>query len=85
MLFRSLNTPRYASLPGIMAAKKKPLEKKTPADFGVDVNAIKSAKVSITSFKYPPQKPAGKVFKGEDVAVMVAKVVKLLREEAKAL
>jgi len=32
-----LNEPRYASLPNIMKAKKKPLEEKTPADFGVDV------------------------------------------------
>lgn len=34
-----LNEPRYASLPNIMKAKKKPLEKKSPADFGVDINA----------------------------------------------
>ncbi|MBV2141904.1 electron transfer flavoprotein subunit beta/FixA family protein [Falsochrobactrum sp. TDYN1] len=32
-----LNEPRYASLPNIMKAKKKPLEEKSPADFGVDV------------------------------------------------
>jgi electron transfer flavoprotein beta subunit len=32
-----LNEPRYASLPNIMKAKKKPLEEKTPADYGVDV------------------------------------------------
>ncbi|MGV0911245.1 electron transfer flavoprotein subunit beta/FixA family protein [Martelella sp. FOR1707] len=31
-----LNEPRYASLPNIMKAKKKPLDKKTPADYGVD-------------------------------------------------
>lgn len=34
-----LNEPRYASLPNIMKAKKKPLEKKSPADFGVDIKA----------------------------------------------
>ena len=32
-----LNEPRYASLPNIMKAKKKPLEEKTAADYGVDV------------------------------------------------
>jgi electron transfer flavoprotein beta subunit len=32
-----LNEPRYASLPNIMKAKKKPLDKKSPADYGVDV------------------------------------------------
>jgi electron transfer flavoprotein beta subunit len=82
---KALNSPRYASLPGIMAAKKKPLDKKTPADFGVDMNALKAPKVVVSGYKYPPQKPAGKVFKGEDVAVMVGKVVKLLREEAKSI
>lgn len=34
-----LNEPRYASLPNIMKAKKKPLEKKLPSDFGVDIKA----------------------------------------------
>ncbi|WP_413814626.1 electron transfer flavoprotein subunit beta/FixA family protein, partial [Ensifer sp. Root954] len=34
-----LNEPRYASLPNIMKAKKKPLDKKSPADFGVDTAA----------------------------------------------
>ncbi len=33
-----LNEPRYASLPNIMKAKKKPLDEKTPADYGVDVS-----------------------------------------------
>ena len=32
-----LNEPRYASLPNIMKAKKKPIDEKTPGDFGVDV------------------------------------------------
>lgn len=32
-----LNEPRYATLPNIMKAKKKPLDKKTPADLGVDL------------------------------------------------
>ncbi len=32
-----LNQPRYASLPNIMKAKKKPLDEKSPADFGADV------------------------------------------------
>ncbi len=42
-----LNEPRYASLPNIMKAKKKPIEEKTPADFGVDVTPrLKVLKVS---------------------------------------
>ena len=79
---KALNQPRYASLPGIMKAKKKPLDIKTAEDFGV---GSASSKVSVTSFAYPPEKPAGKVFKGEDVGTMVEKVVKLLREEAKVI
>ena len=83
---KSLNTPRYASLPGIMKAKKKPFEQKTPADIGVDSSALKSAiKTKFESFELPPEKPAGKLFKDEAVDVMVDKVVKLLREEAKIL
>ena len=79
---KSLNTPRYASLPGIMKAKKKPLDVKNPSDYGVNTS---SAKAVVSSYKYPPEKPKGQVFQGEAVDVMVAKVVKLLREEAKAL
>ncbi len=83
---KALNTPRYASLPGIMKAKKKPMDSKTVGDLGIDVNTLKSsAKTAVTSYSYPPQKPAGKVFKGEPVDAMVAKVVKLLREEAKVI
>lgn len=83
---KSLNTPRYASLPGIMKAKKKPFDLKKPGDIGVDAGALKNGIKSVVSgYMNPPEKPAGKIFKGEDVEVMVDKVVKLLREEAKAL
>lgn len=83
---KSLNSPRYASLPGIMKAKKKPLDKKSVGDLGLDGAKLKSeTKVVVESFAYPPQKPPGKVFKGEEIEVMVDKVVKLLREEAKVL
>jgi electron transfer flavoprotein beta subunit len=79
-----LNTPRYASLPGIMKAKKKPFDIKTPADLGVEVGALK-AKSVITGYKYPPEKPKGQVFADEPIEAMVDKVVKLLREEAKII
>jgi electron transfer flavoprotein beta subunit len=83
---KSLNTPRYTSLPGIMKAKKKPLDSKTIGDLGIDVSQLKaSIKTSVASYRYPPQKPAGKMFKGEPIEAMVAKVVKLLREEAKVI
>jgi electron transfer flavoprotein beta subunit len=50
-----LNEPRYASLPNIMKAKKKPIEVKTPADFGVDVAPrLKTLKVT-----EPPKRQGG--------------------------
>lgn len=80
---KALNQPRYASLPGIMKAKRKPLDVKSPSDFGVSVGG--ASKVQVTEFKFPPEKPPGQIFKGEAVDVMVEKVVKALREEAKVL
>ncbi len=81
---KSLNTPRFTSLPGIMKAKKKPFDVKKPGDLGLDIGSSK-VKVKIKGYTPPPEKPAGQIFKGEDVAVMVEKVVKLLREEAKVI
>ncbi|KAJ6110041.1 Electron transfer flavoprotein subunit beta [Penicillium sp. IBT 16267x] len=66
-----LNEPRYASLPNIMKAKKKPLEKKTLADYGVeDVRRLKTVNVS----EPPPRQGGGKV---EDVDGLVSKLKEL--------
>ena len=70
-----LNTPRYATLPNIMKAKKKPLETVKPADLGVDVAPrLKTLKVS-----EPPKRKGGVMVK--DVAELVSK----LRNEAKVI
>ena len=50
-----LNEPRYASLPNIMKAKKKPLDEKTPADYGVDV----APRLSVVSTTEPAARKAG--------------------------
>jgi electron transfer flavoprotein beta subunit len=50
-----LNEPRYASLPNIMKAKKKPIEEKTPADFGVDV----TPRFKVLKVAEPPKRAAG--------------------------
>ena len=50
-----LNEPRYASLPNIMKAKKKPLEEKTPADYGVDV----APRLKVLKTTEPPERKAG--------------------------
>jgi electron transfer flavoprotein beta subunit len=70
-----LNEPRYAALPNIMKAKKKPLDVKTPADFGVDVAPrIKTLKV-----EPPAERSAG--IKVKTVEELVAK----LKNEAKVI
>jgi electron transfer flavoprotein beta subunit len=51
-----LNEPRYASLPNIMKAKKKPIETVTPADLGVDV----TPRLTIVKVVEPPKRDAGK-------------------------
>ena len=70
-----LNEPRYATLPNIMKAKRKPLETVSPADLGVDVAPrVKTLKVA-----EPPKRSAG--VKVADVAELVAK----LKNEAKVI
>jgi len=66
-----LNEPRYASLPNIMKAKKKQLDVKSPADYGVDIAPrLKTLKVS-----EPPVRSAG--IKVADVDALVAKLKEL--------
>jgi electron transfer flavoprotein beta subunit len=61
-----LNEPRYASLPNIMKAKKKPLDIKPVADWGVDV----SNKLTVVKVTEPPKRTAG--IKVADAAALVA-------------
>jgi len=63
-----LNEPRYASLPNIMKAKSKPLDTKTPADYGVDT----APRVKVVKVSEPPVRSAG--VKVADVDELVAKL-----------
>jgi electron transfer flavoprotein beta subunit len=72
---KGLNEPRYASLKGIMAAKKKPIVEK-PAELG-------EASLEVVSMTLPPSRAAGRVV-GEGVAA-IPELLRLLREEAKVL
>lgn len=63
-----LNEPRYASLPNIMKAKRKPIEAKTPEDFGVDT----APRLTIVKVTEPKAREAG--IKVEDVATLVDKL-----------
>jgi electron transfer flavoprotein beta subunit len=70
-----LNEPRYASLPNIMKAKRKPIDIMTPEDLGVDV----TPRVVVLSVTEPPARAAGvKV-------ASVAELVEKLRNEAKVI
>ncbi|EPX84207.1 electron transfer flavoprotein beta subunit [Rubellimicrobium thermophilum DSM 16684] len=64
-----LNEPRYASLPNIMKAKKKPLEEKTPADYGVDV----APRLRVIETREPPSRKAGVIAKSVDELVDMLK------------
>ena len=70
-----LNEPRYASLPNIMQAKRKPLDTTTPEELGVDI----SARVKLLGVEPPAQRQAGILV--EDVAQLVNK----LKTEAKVI
>ena len=70
-----LNEPRYASLPNIMKAKRKPLDVKTPDDLGVNI----TPRVTLLGVELPAERQAG--IKVEDVAMLVDK----LKNEAKVI
>ena len=84
---KGLNEPRYASLPGIMKAKKKPLEEKTLADLGLDASEFGEggSKVRIMELTPPPHREAGKIIEGETPEEKETELARLLREEAKAI
>jgi electron transfer flavoprotein beta subunit len=63
-----LNQPRYASLPNIMKAKKKPLDEKTAADYGVDAKH----RLKVIKTEDPPKRDAG--VKVKSVAELVGKL-----------
>jgi electron transfer flavoprotein beta subunit len=70
-----LNEPRYASLPNIMKARKKPIETLKPADLGVDV----SPRLTVLKVEEPPKRQAGKKVGS------VQELVDKLRNEAKVI
>jgi electron transfer flavoprotein beta subunit len=81
---RGLNDPRYASLPGIMKAKKKPLETKSLADVGLDAADLQPL-VKIKALKAPAERKGGRVIEGDSVQAKAAELARLLHEEAKVI
>ena len=82
---KGLNEPRYASLPGIMKAKKKPLAEKTLSDLGLDAGEFGpgARKIKILELAPPPKRAEGKIIEGENPQEKAAELARLLHEEAK--
>ena len=77
---KGLNTPRFASLPGIMKSKTKPLAVLKATELLGDARP----KTVNVNYRLPPERKAGRILQGEPEAV-VKELVRLLREEAKVL
>jgi len=80
---QGINEPRYPSLPGIMKAKKKPLEEIELEDLDLEEEDVK-AKVTTLDIYLPPQKAAGRLLEGE-ISEQVVELVNLLHTEAKVI
>ncbi|WP_059171330.1 electron transfer flavoprotein subunit beta/FixA family protein [Bacillus sp. FJAT-27445] len=80
---QGLNDPRYPSLPGIMKAKKKPLEELELDDLDLEEDDVEAKTKTIELFM-PPKKEAGRVLQG-DLQEQVNELVKLLHTEAKVI
>jgi electron transfer flavoprotein beta subunit len=80
---QGLNEPRYPSLPGIMKAKKKPLERLSAEDIGLSQDEME-ARTSICDIFLPVRKQAGKVLEGE-LQQQVQQLISLLRTEVKVI
>ncbi|WP_432358303.1 electron transfer flavoprotein subunit beta/FixA family protein [Sporosarcina sp. UB5] len=80
---QGLNDPRYPSLPGIMKAKRKPLDELELDDLDLDEDDVE-AKTETIEIYLPPQKAAGRILEG-DLSDQVKELVDLLNKEAKVL
>jgi len=80
---KGLNEPRYASLKGIMAAKKKPIQATDAAALGLD-DAATAPKVRVTALELPPSRPPVRMIEG-DPGTQAKELLRLLHEEAKVI
>ncbi|SMQ81707.1 electron transfer flavoprotein beta subunit [Bacillus sp. OV166] len=80
---QGLNEPRYPSLPGIMKAKKKPLERLDIEDLDISEDDLQP-KSKIVGYYLPKKKEAGQILKG-DIQAQVKKLVQLLHADVKAV
>jgi electron transfer flavoprotein beta subunit len=82
---KGLNEPRYASLKGIMGAKKKPIAEKKLTALGIPEADPAGAKIRWRKLELPPPRQACKLIPADDPAAAAKELVRLLREEAKVL
>lgn len=82
---KGLNEPRYASLKGIMAAKKIPIDTKSVVDFGLQESDIFNQRIRWISLELPPEKSGGRKIDGADAVTAANEIIKYIRNEAKAL
>ncbi|MCB1309287.1 MAG: electron transfer flavoprotein subunit beta/FixA family protein [Leptospiraceae bacterium] len=77
---KNLNDPRYPSLKGIMASKKKKIEVKAASELGVD-----APHVEVVGMEPPPPRPPGRIIEADSPQAKAAELAKLLKDEAKVL
>ncbi len=82
---KGLNEPRYASLKGIMAAKKIPIDVKSVADLGLDEGDIVKQRVVVVSMELPPEKSGGRKIDGSDPAAAARAILDYIKNDVKAL
>jgi len=78
---KGLNEPRFASLPGIVRARSKPVEVKNAQALGMSIDV----KAEVLKIIPPPARTPGKIISGDDPTVKARELAKLLREEAKVI
>jgi electron transfer flavoprotein beta subunit len=80
---KGLNEPRYPSLKGIMAAKKKPMDVKDASVLGLDPSAV-APRSRVVAMELPPARPAVRMIEG-DPDTQAKELLRLLHEEAKVI
>ncbi|MEM6455178.1 MAG: electron transfer flavoprotein subunit beta/FixA family protein [Acidobacteriota bacterium] len=82
-----INQPRYASLRGIMQAKRKPIDVLSPADLGLDASQVGAAgsRIEIVDVAFPDSGAGAQLLEGDDAAQLASQLVDKLRNEARVL
>ncbi len=82
---RTINEPRYPTLPGIMRARRKEIRTLTLADLGLSGSEVEAARVRYVRFDPPPRREGGEVIRPENPEEAAERIVAFLRDVAKVL